>query len=127
MLIRTAALALAMAATSAAAQIGDEKTVSVEVSNFRFMPHMIHLQAGQPVILRFINSAGEAHNFAAADFFRQAVLRQGDMALVKDGKVELGAHQTVEVEITPSAGQFSFKCTKPFHAALGMKGMILVQ
>ena len=41
----------------------------VELSNFDFAPHELHMRAGQPVVLALANLASGGHDFSAPEFF----------------------------------------------------------
>jgi plastocyanin len=114
-------LVLAVPASTAAQP---PRTVEVRLSNFDFTPNRIALRAGEPVTLRLVNTAGGGHDFSAPEFFAAARNLSGP---VHDGEVELGAHQTAEVRLTPARGTYRLRCTHRFHSVLGMKGRIVVQ
>ena len=43
--------------------------VRVDVYSFGFGPRPIHLRAGEPVTLTFVNRSGSSHDFTAHNFF----------------------------------------------------------
>ena len=100
---------------------------SVDLANFSFTPNAITLQAGVPAVLRLRNLSGGGHSFAAPEFFAASRLQGESAALVQNGRVEVPAHSTVDINVIPAAGQYAVKCTHPLHAAFGMKGMIVVR
>jgi plastocyanin len=61
-----AALTLIFLAPAAVAQ---PSQLTVDVYSFGFGPRPIHLRAGQPVTLNFVNRSGSAHDFTARAFF----------------------------------------------------------
>lgn len=101
--------------------------VTVELSNFKFAPGAVQLQAGVPVVLHLSNLAKGGHNFAAPEFFAAARLDPASAALVRGGKVEVPAHGSVDLTLVPAAGNYPLKCTHTLHASFGMKGTITVQ
>lgn len=111
---------------SQSAPPGEVPVVSVALSSFDFDPKTIHLKAGERVLLRLANTSSGGHDFGAPAFFAAATIDPGDVALIHNGKVELGAHQTVDIALVPRAGTYNLKCDHPFHATLGMKGEIIV-
>ena len=100
---------------------------SVDLANFSFTPNAITLQAGVPAVLRLRNLSGGGHSFAAPEFFAASRLQGESAALVQNGRVEVPAHSTVDINLIPAAGQYALKCTHPLHAAFGMKGTIVVR
>jgi uncharacterized cupredoxin-like copper-binding protein len=100
---------------------------NVDLANFSFTPGTIALQAGVPTVLRLRNLSGGGHSFTAPEFFSASTLQPGSAALVQKGRVEVPAHSSVDVGIIPAAGQYALKCSHPFHATFGMKGMIVVR
>jgi plastocyanin len=71
--------------------------------------------------------SGGGHNFTAPQFFAASRIEPESAALVRDGKVEVPAHSTVNVDMIPATGQYALKCSHPLHAAFGMKGTIVVR
>ena len=112
---------------SAAAQPAavQPRTVEVRLSNFDYTPRTIRLAAGQPVVLRLVNSSGGGHNFAAPQFF--AAARMIDAGPLRNGKVEVPSRQTREVRLVPARGRYRLRCTHTLHTAFGMRGEIVVE
>lgn len=100
--------------------------VTVTLLSFAFNPAEIHLHAGQPVVLHLVNAASGGHNFAAPEFFGAAIVRPADRALLRNGAVELGSHQSRDIALVPVAGRYKLKCTHMMHSAFGMHGEIVV-
>lgn len=122
-----AAVAFFLAAPSLAAQTdwGPASRTEVTLSNFKFAPQSIRLQAGRPVLLHIVNTASGGHNFAAKAFFAAATVRPADAAMIHDGTIEVAGHQTVDIGLVPKAGQYPLKCTHTFHKMFGMSGKIV--
>jgi uncharacterized cupredoxin-like copper-binding protein len=117
---------LASAPFAASAQVGSNIT-SVDLANFSFTPGAITLQAGVPTVLRLRNVSGGGHSFTAPQFFAASRVQPESAALVREGRVEVPAHSSVDVDVIPAAGQYALKCSHPLHAAFGMKGTIVVR
>jgi len=100
----------------------DVKVVEVILGSYRFMPHEIQLVAGEPVILRLVNSdAIIPHNFTIQD-------ASGEL----DVNVDVLAGETVDINLTPSmVGRYTFYCGKKLmfmksHREKGMEGTLSV-
>jgi len=114
-------------ASVGSAQTPNATIVPITMTNFSFAPSALQLHAGTPVILRLRNDAGGGHNFSAPAFFAAARVEPASAGFVRDGHVEVKSHSTVDVALTPAAGQYPVKCTHTLHAAFGMKGSITVR
>jgi len=118
----SAALSLAFAASAPApAQPAAGQTILVW--SFGFSPHPIHLAAGRPVTLTFVNRSGSSHDFTANTFFRTSRILRGDAA---EGEVELGPRETRSVTLIPRAGTYKAHCSHFFHKQMGMADQIIV-
>jgi plastocyanin len=95
----------------------------VELKSYAYNPAPIHLKAGQPVTLHFMNLAGKAHDFTAKRFFASSKILSGK---APGGEVELAAGATSAVTLVPVAGHYSVHCSHFMHKQLGMKAEILV-
>jgi len=116
-----AAAAFSLAFVSPAAAQPAAQTVYVW--SFSFAPKPIHLQAGAPVTLTFVNRSGSSHDFTAKGFFARARILSGN---VENGEVDLGPHQTRVVTLVPAAGSYHAHCSHFLHRQLGMDDMIVV-
>jgi uncharacterized cupredoxin-like copper-binding protein len=106
----------------------EERTVTVQLSNFRYSPSAIDLQVHKPHRLRLVNRSSSAHSFASKAFFASSTIRADDHPKVNQGRVEVPAGQTVEVEVIPRrTGEYRLHCTHPLHSAFGMTGTITVE
>ena len=130
---RIAPLFLALAAAAPAASAPGEPdwnramAVRVDLSSFKFAPRTIELKAGQPVLLRLVNTGSGGHDFTAREFFAAAIVRPADAARIREGAVELGSRETAEIALVPRAGRYRLRCGHAFHSTLGMKGTIVVR
>ena len=118
--LASAALPLILAGSAASAQ---PATQVVTVWSFGFAPHPIHLAAGRPVTLVFVNRSGSSHDFTANTFFRTSRILRGDAA---EGEVELGPRETRSVTLIPRAGTYKAHCSHFFHKQMGMADQIIV-
>ena len=118
--IATAAALSIMLAASAAAQPAQ---VVIQVWSFGFAPNPIHLPAGRPVTLMFVNRSGSSHDFTAPGFFQHASNIAGP---VQGDEVELRPHETKTITLTPSAGTYHAHCSHFLHEQMGMSDMIVV-
>lgn len=116
-------------AAPAAAQTDWSRAAMVEVrlSSFDYDPNAVRLRAGQPVVLRLVNDSGRGHDFSAPQFFALARVNPGDRAHIRRGSVEVPKNETREIRLVPERGRYRLRCTHTFHAALGMRGEILVE
>jgi uncharacterized cupredoxin-like copper-binding protein len=112
---------------AAVAQSGGAAEQRVELSNFDFTPHEIHLRAGQAYALVLSNVASGGHNFGAPEFFAAAKVQPSDGALIEKGHVEVPGQSTRTVHLVPAAGTYKLTCTHMMHATFGMKGTIIVE
>src|SRR6478735_84976 len=112
-------------ASQAIAQAAAEQRV--ELSNFDFAPHELHLRAGQPVALVLANIASGGHDFSAPEFFAAARIEPADAALVTEGEIDVPAKSTRTVHLVPAAGTYKLSCTHMMHAMFGMRGTIVVE
>jgi len=96
---------------------------TIQLYSFGYTPKVIHLVAGRPVTIDFVNTAGGGHNFSAPTFFANAKIVSGS---APRGVVELGARQSRSITLIPPAGSYNFRCTHLFHRQMGMRGQIVV-
>ena len=115
-----AALAFLLAAAPLAAQ---PAAVTVDVQSFSFSPAPIHLRAGQPVTLTFVNRSGSGHDFTTAKFFASSRITAG---AAPDGEIELAPHQTRSITLVPAAGTYKAHCSHFMHKQMGMTDTIVV-
>src|SRR4051812_6340257 len=94
-----------------AAHAAQPAIVTVQLVNFSFTPAQLALRAGTPTVLQLRNNSNGGHNFSAPAFFAAARVDPASAALVRGGKVEIPGHSTVQVALTPAAGQYPLKCS----------------
>jgi len=125
MMLKT--ISVAALITFAAPTYAQPSTTAVDLTNFKFTPAQIQLRANDPVILQLRNGSSGGHSFSAPAFFAAAQVDPASAGLIREGRIEIPAHATVQVALTPAAGQYPLKCTHTLHSAFGMKGMIIVR
>ncbi|MFL6759358.1 cupredoxin domain-containing protein [Sphingomonas sp.] len=106
----------------ATAQLATQ-SVTITVWSFGFAPRPIHLAAGRPVTLTFVNRSGSSHDFTAGAFFAASSISAGAAA---GGEIELGPHETKSVTLIPRAGVYPAHCSHFMHKQLGMNDEIIV-
>lgn len=97
--------------------------VTVTMQNFSFSPRPIHLKAGQPVTLTFVNRSRGGHDFTAKAFFAGSRILAG---AAPGGEIELRGGETRSVTLIPRAGTYKAHCGHFMHKAFGMTDTILV-
>ncbi len=104
------------------AQDTNTKHIPVTLGDYRFSPHELTLEAGQPVLLELTNTDKlTPHNFTLED-----------SAGKLDINIDVSAGTTREVALTPEVpGTYSFYCSRklPFlksHRERGMEGTLIV-
>ncbi|PQM27933.1 copper-binding protein [Sphingopyxis lindanitolerans] len=119
-----AALALSVPVTAAEAPA----RVTVTLANFSFTPADLHLHAGQPVTIHFVNDGSGGHDFTAAEFFAAATMDAANRARVDGakGRVSLGKGESRDVTLTPRAGTYKVHCSHFMHSTMGMTGKLVV-
>jgi plastocyanin len=113
----TFALGFAYAASAQPAQ------QTVMVWSYGFSPQPLHLVAGRPVTLVFVNRSGSSHDFTAKEFFASSTIKAG---AAPDGEIELGPRETKSVTLVPRTGSYSAHCSHFLHKQMGMSDQILV-
>src|SRR4051812_27831868 len=113
--IATGVFALASAAFAVAQPAPKGVGVyTIDVQSFSFAPTPIHLAAGVPVTLVFVNHSGSSHDFTAPQFFAAATFVAGS---APKGEIDLPPHETRTVTLIPHAGDYKAHCSHFMHAA----------
>ena len=115
--------ALSAASVGSVAAQPAPAAVQVRMWSFGFAPNPIHLAAGQPVTLQFVNQAGGSHDFSAHRFFASSRILAGS---APDGEIDLRGHQTKTITLIPRAGTYPAHCSHFMHEQLGMHDEIIV-
>lgn len=116
------AAALALGSISPASAQQPAQLV-VQVWSFGFAPSPLHLAAGQPVTLSFVNRSGSSHDFTAPGFFQHARITAG---AAPDGEIDLRSHETKTITLVPAAGTWHAHCSHFLHKQMGMSDLIVV-
>lgn len=116
-MVRKTLCLFALAFPSAALCQASAPRVEIVLANFSFTPSALHLKAGQPVTLHFVNQGSGGHNFSAPEFFHAA-------GVVPGGKIDLKKGESRDVALTPRAGHYDVRCTHFLHTSFGMTGTI---
>lgn len=98
------------------------------MANFSFTPETLHLHAGQSVRIHFVNNGSGGHDFTAEEFFSAAAMDAANRTKVggTKGRVSLGKGGSVDVTLTPRAGEYPAHCSHFLHSTMGMTGKIQV-
>jgi plastocyanin len=120
-LAAVAALSI-LVGTPAAAQPAPQ-SVTIAVFSFGFTPKPIHLRAGQPVTLTFVNQSGHGHDFTAPEFFASSAIGSG---AAPGGRIPLAGGQTKSITLTPRAGTYPAHCSHFLHSSFGMTTTVIV-
>lgn len=118
MIATTLAGALAFPASSESGRM-----MTIVLGSHYFQPSPIHLKAGVPVRMVFVNRAGKTHDFTAPAFFAASRIRAGNP---RGGEIELKKGQSAIVDLIPRRGTYRVHCGQFLHGALGMKTRIIV-
>ena len=98
-------------------------TQIITLWSFDYAPKPIHLRAGAPVTLAFVNRADSGHDFTAREFFANSRMIAG---AAPDGKIQLRGGKARSVTLVPRAGHYAVHCSHMFHKQLGMRDLIVV-
>ena len=117
------ALAAAVSLGFSNGAVAQSAVQTIYVGSFYFTPNPIHLRAGQPVTLNFVNRSGSAHDFTAQSFFASSRIVSGS---ARRGEIELRGGETRSVTLIPRAGTYKAHCGHFLHTQLGMQDLIIV-
>ena len=120
--VRLAALA-ALSAPLSAPLAAQPAAQTVDLMSFGYQPRPLHLRAGRPVTLTFVNRSGSGHDFTAPAFFAAARIVAG---AAPDGEIDLKGGETKRVTLVPRAGTYRAHCSRFMHKQLGMSEAIVV-
>ena len=104
-----------MAATASAADApANRQDIQITLSNFSFNPNMVRLQRNMTYAIHLTNSASGGHSFSAPGFFAAVTVAPEDRAKIVNGRIEIQAGQTVDITVTPMAG--NLRRLQPLHS-----------
>jgi hypothetical protein len=118
---------LVLAAPASAQEWLTAPEYDVLLTSYDIQPRVIHLKAGEPVRLRFVNNSNQSLSFAAGDFFRSAQLRRRDADTVERGSLTLAPLSDRTIALVPKAGRYGARSRNFIHRLLGMSGRIVVE
>jgi len=110
-----------LAAAPSSAATAPPPVVPITLEGYYGMPKTIHLAAGRPVTLEFVNRSWNRHNFAARSFFASSRILGGN---VHKGNITLEPNEVERVSLIPARGTYRTLCV--LHRHLGMQGQIVV-
>lgn len=117
---------------SSAADWSNPEVVEMQLVNHAFVPNELTFRRDRPTKLVLKNPSTSDHTFVGEQFFKSIAVRQlvgRDITATVPWieKVVIPAGETKELWFVPARyGAFTFECTVPGHALLGMKGVINV-
>jgi hypothetical protein len=74
--------------------------ISIALTDFRFVPNSVGLEAHTSYVLRLANTGSSDHDLAAPKFFMSVAISADSMKRVHMGRVMLRAGETVDIELT---------------------------
>ena len=119
-LAAAAASSLAFAGPAAAQQAPVQ---AVYVWSFNYAPKPLHLRAGRPVTLAFVNRSNSGHDFTARRFFASSRILAG---AAPNGEIELRGGETRAITLVPARGTYPAHCSHFLHKQMGMSDLIVV-
>jgi plastocyanin len=124
-------LSLFLAAPAAAQERAQDWRMAAEydvlLTSYAIQPKVLHLKAGEPVRLRFVNNSNQPHRFAAAAFFARAEVPEHLRGLVKHGAVFVAPLSEETLVLVPKAGHYGVSGGPLAQRLLGMHGRIVVE
>lgn len=101
--------------------------VDILLHPFRYEPREIHLQAGRPVLLHFVNNGRANLSFRAPAFFAAARIRRGDRHRLQDGGFRLAPGARLHLSLVPARGHYRAYSGYFLHRLRGMTARIIVE
>jgi plastocyanin len=120
---RLAALAALSLVSISPAAAQPAAAVTIYAWSFNFAPKPIHLRAGRPVTLTFVNRSNGSHDFTARSFFANSRILAG---AAPDGEVDRRGGETRRITLVPRAGSYNVHCSHFLHKQMGMRDLIVV-
>lgn len=122
MMSRLAAIA-ALSLVSVAPAAAQPAAVTIAMWSYDYAPKPIHLRAGRPVTLTFVNRSNNGHDFTARTFFAYSRILSG---AAPEGKIGMGPGQSRTITLVPRAGTYQVHCSHFLHKQFGMTDVIVV-
>ena len=123
----TSLLLLLAAAPLSAQEWRTAPEYDVLLTSYAISPRIIHLKAGEPVRLHFVNNSNVALSFDSPAFFRSAELRERDADSIRRGTLSLGPLPDRTIALVPRAGRYAARSRNFIHRLLGKSSRIVVE
>ena len=118
--------AVAIALAAAPSPAAQPATVTVLLTDYRFVPDRVQFRADVPYRLHLENAGKYLHEFTAPDFFKTTELTNPDIMNAERTEVVLQPHQTKDLFLVAhTKGTFELTCAD--HDWEGMVGKITVE
>ena len=121
--LRMAAVALLPLLLPAPAAAQPAALQTIYLWSYNYAPKPIHLRAGRPVTLTFVNRSGSGHDFTARRFFASSRILAG---AAPGGKVGVRPGGARSITLIPSRGTYAVHCSHFLHKQFGMQDLIVV-
>lgn len=125
------AFAALLIAAPASAQRQPEWRTAIETDvllhPFRYEPRTLRLEAGRPVLLRFVNNGRAWLSFRAPRFFGSALIRRSDRRHVQGGGFRLAPGERLSIALVPARGHYPVHSGYLLHRLRGMTARIVVE
>lgn len=109
-----------------------QQELTIDLSEYAFAPKEFTLTAGQPYVLKVVNTGAVKHEFTAEDFFGAVAFRKAEDASAEfkawaPREVEVFPGQSIDLYLIPTqAGTYKLVCEIEGHFEAGMFGTIMV-
>ena len=120
-------LLLLLAAPAGAQEWRTAPEYDVLLTSYAISPRVIHLRAGEPVRLHFVNNSNVALTFDTPAFFRSAELRERDADAIRRGTLTLGPLSDRTNTKKPQTKHKATQNHNFIHRLLGMSSRIVVE
>lgn len=111
---------------------GEPQRLTVALSELKFEPAVLTVQAGRPVQLTVTNKGTARHDFVIAGMPATGVKNAVDQhgAMMQEGMIMADTQPGREVKVTftpTTTGEYEIYCSVTGHKDAGMKGTLRVQ
>lgn len=93
---------------------------------FTYEPREIHLPAGRPVLLQFVNNGQAYLSFRAPRFFAAALVRRDDRRRLQNGGFRLAPGARLRISLVPARGRYFAYSGYILQRLRGMTARIVV-
>jgi plastocyanin len=122
-LVAAALIILGCITSTGAQPTASPAAQTIQIWSFAFAPRPLHLAAGRPVTLNFLNQSGGSHDFTAREFFANSTITAG---AAPEGEIDLKGHESKSITLVPRAGTYQAHCSHFLHETMGMHDEIVV-